>query len=151
MNSLKPSLTVGILTLGLFLGGCTVLRSDSQTSAAQPPHSQSTSAKEVASSADDAILQELLADDIANAEELEYYDKASVTRILLKAQPQTTGKRAIALAYLLASLNQDYEANCSRVMAAFNQCLSQPPGEGCDEDIVGYVCLLYTSDAADDM
>jgi hypothetical protein len=149
MHALKRRLAFCLFASGLlFFGGCSTLKSDSSASSVHSPGPRSTAEKD-AGGADAEILEELLADDIADAEELEYYDKAVVLRVLTETQPHVTGKRAVGVAYLLASLNHRYDENRARVMDAFHQCLAQPPGEACDEDIVSYVVsLCYRGDDA---
>ncbi|MGQ9895981.1 MAG: hypothetical protein ACUVR8_00240 [Acidobacteriota bacterium] len=85
------------------------------------------------------LLSDLLADDYADAEELEYYDRAAVRQALLSEQQRATGKQAIAVAYLLAALDENYAHNCAIVLQAFEARLADPTEE---DDAIEYVISL---------
>ncbi len=77
---------------------------------------------------------------MADAEELEYYDAQEVKKALLAAQPKAGGKRAVAIAYLLASLGENYDANRAIVLNAFNEYFQHP--ETGEDDPVDYIVSL---------
>lgn len=85
------------------------------------------------------LLDELLADDYADAEELDYYDRAAVRQALLAEQQRATGKRATAVAYLLAALDENYVNNRAIVLQAFEARLADPTE---DDDAIEYVISL---------
>ncbi len=133
------------LMVGALLGGLTLVagvsvwlmsRSHTRSLPAPPMTPDTVAAKEAVT---DPLLSELLADDYADAEELEYYDRAAVRQALLAEQQRATGKRAVAVAYLLAALDEDYARNRAIVLQAFEARLSDPTE---DDDAIEYVISL---------
>jgi hypothetical protein len=127
MRDLPKRLAVGALlgSLALAAGVSVWLVSRSHTRFPQAPHltPDTVAAKEAVT---DPLLSELLADDYADAEELEYYDRAAVRQALLAEQQRATGKRAVAVAYLLAALEENYAHNRGIVLQAFEARLADP-------------------------
>ncbi|MFQ3589009.1 MAG: hypothetical protein SNJ67_01715 [Chloracidobacterium sp.] len=123
---------------GLSVGGYTWLgfRPPNPTASTPGFTLETVAAKETAS---DAILSELLADDYADAEELEYYDRAAVRQALLAEERHATGKRAVAVAYLLAALDEDYTRHRDIVVAALQARLADPTE---DDDAIEYAISL---------
>jgi hypothetical protein len=140
MRDLPKRLAVGALlgSLALAAGVSVWLVSRSHTRFPQAPHltPDTVAAKEAVT---DPLLSELLADDYADAEELEYYDRAAVRQALLAEQQRATGKRAVAVAYLLAALDEDYAHNRAMVLQAFEARLADPTE---DDDAIEYVISL---------
>jgi hypothetical protein len=120
-------------------GGCSISNSPSPSSANPAP---TPVGKPGTASADTSkeLLDELLQEDTADAEELEYYDPQEVKKALLAAQPKAVGKRAVAIAYLLASLGENYDANRGIVLNAFNEYFQHP--ESAEDDPVDYTVSL---------
>ncbi len=140
MRYLPKRLTVGVLFGSLVLAAgisvWLVSRSQTRLSAAPALTPDTVAAKEAVT---DPLLSELLADDYADAEELEYYDRAAVRQALLAEQQRATGKRAVAVAYLLAALDEDYAHNRAIVLQAFEARLADPTE---DDDAIEYVISL---------
>ncbi len=140
MRDLPKRLTVAALfgSLALAAGVSVWLVSRSHTRFLPTPHMtpDTVAAKEAVT---DPLLSELLADDYADAEELEYYDRAVVRQALLAEQQRATGKRAVAVAYLLAALDEDYTHNRAIVLQAFEARLADPTE---DDDAIEYVISL---------
>ncbi|QUV79166.1 hypothetical protein [Chloracidobacterium thermophilum] len=140
MRDLPKRLAVGALlgSLALAAGVSVWLVSRSHTRFPQAPHltPDTVAAKEAVT---DPLLSELLADDYADAEELEYYDRAAVRQALLAEQQRATGKRAVAVAYLLAALEENYAHNRGIVLQAFEARLADPTE---DDDAIEYVISL---------
>lgn len=140
MKSLpKKRFVFGTLAVGLLaVGGYVWLQGRTSLPSSAPSHlaTDTVAAKETAAN---ALLNELLADDYADAEELEYYDRNAVRRALLDEQTRATGKRAVAVAYLLAALDEDYARNRDIVLAALEARLADPTD---DDDAIEYAVSL---------
>ncbi len=139
MKPLPRRLCFGALAAGLLItGGYVCLHSRANWPASSLPNlaTENVAAKEVDS---DPLLGELLADDYADAEELEYYDRKAVRQALLAEQTRATGKRAVAVAYLLAALDEDYVRNRDIVLRALEARLSDPTE---DDDAIEYAISL---------
>ncbi|MCS7080816.1 MAG: hypothetical protein NZ585_12320 [Chloracidobacterium sp.] len=139
MKPLPKHLVFGTLATGLLaVGGYVWLQGRTSLPSSSTPAlaTDTVAAKEAAV---DPLLSELLADDYADAEELEYYDRNAVRRALLAEQTRATGKRAVAVAYLLAALDEDYARNRDIVLAALEARLADPTE---DDDAIEYAISL---------
>lgn len=123
----------------VLVGGCS-LSGGPTPSSANPSPTPVGKPGTAAADTSREILDELLREDMADAEELEYYDPQEVKKALLAAQPKAGGKRAVAIAYLLASLGENYDANRAIVLNAFNEYFQHP--ETGEDDPVDYVVSL---------
>ncbi|OYT72501.1 MAG: hypothetical protein CFK52_04670 [Chloracidobacterium sp. CP2_5A] len=139
MESVPKRLLFGALAAGLLaVGGYVWLQIRTSPLSSAPPRlaTDTVAAKEAA---ENPLLSELLADDYADAEELEYYDRNAVRRALLDEQARATGRRAVAVAYLLAALDEDYARNRDVVLAALDARLADPTD---DDDVIEYAITL---------
>lgn len=123
----------------VLVGGCSFSGSPTPSSANPQPTPGGRPGTATADTSRE-ILDELLQEDTADAEELEYYDPQEVKKALLAAQPKAAGKRAVAIAYLLASLGENYDANRGVVLNAFNEYFQHP--ESAEDDPVDYIVSL---------
>jgi hypothetical protein len=148
MEVAKRLVLTSFVTLALFSPACSFWGHPAPSSA-QPPASPPSEPGTASADTSREILDELLAEDTADAEELEYYDKETVRKALLAAQPRAKGKRAVAIAYLLASLGEKYETNRDIVLTAFNEYIARPEGSETGDDPVDYtVSLCNRGDAS---
>lgn len=139
MEVAKRSVLATTLFSLVLVGGCSLSGSHTPSSANPSPTPVRKPGTATADTSRE-ILDELLQEDVADAEELEYYDPQEVRKALLAAQPKAAGKRAVAIAYLLASLGENYDANRGIVLNAFNEYFQHP--ETGEDDPVDYVVSL---------
>lgn len=80
----------------------------------------------------------------ADASQLGRFDRSEEIRVLREAQVDAKDERAISVAFLLATLGQDYEANRDRLLDALSRCSDQPyPKEAqCSDFIADYLMEL---------
>ncbi len=139
MKPLPKRVALGALAAGLLaVGGYAWLDGRASAPPSAPPYlaTDTVAAREAIA---DPLLSELLADDYGDAEELEYYDRDAARQALLAEQPRATGKRAVAVAYLLAALDEDYARNRDIVLAALEARLNDPTD---DDDAIEYAIAL---------
>ena len=80
----------------------------------------------------------------ADASKLEYFEREEVIRVLKEARSDAKGARALGFTFLLAALNDDYDANKSKLMDALSECrrLSYPDVGQCADFISSYLMDL---------
>lgn len=73
------------------------------------------------------IMRVLMPDEVwADATHLDRFDHAEEIRVLKQAQVEAKDERAISIAFLLAALGNDYEANRKKLLDALKGCANKP-------------------------
>lgn len=89
----------------------------------------------------EATVNFLLPDNVAYPERLSQIPASEAISALAGAQPEATGTRADAIAYLLVLLGHDKDANRSRMTGSIRECSRDP--ENCDDRVIAYAGNLF--------
>jgi hypothetical protein len=73
------------------------------------------------------ILRVLMPNDAwGDVTQLDRFDRAEEIRVLKEAQVEAKNERALSIAFLLAALGNDYEANRKKLLDALQECANKP-------------------------
>lgn len=127
--------TIGIIAASVWLFYPSH-KSESQTTQNLQPQSQNRS---------EEILRVLMPNGIwGDVSQLDRFDRSEEIRVLREAQVDAKNERAIGIAFLLAALSDDYEANRGKLLDALEECANKPyPEEGeCTYFVADYLMEL---------
>lgn len=92
------------------------------------------------------IIQTIITDNIPNESKLTKFKRSEVIAVLRLAQRDSRRHEAAMYAYLLAYLNDNYQANKTRLLTIVQSCRKYKPTDldyECDEDAAWYLHKLY--------
>jgi len=88
------------------------------------------------------ILHVLIPNDVwADVTQLDRFDHAEEIRVLKEAQVEAKNERAVSIAFLLAALGDDYEANRKKLLDELQEC-AEPHPEECTSFVADYLMEL---------
>ncbi len=91
------------------------------------------------------IMRVLMPNDVwGDVTQLDRFDHTEEIRVLKEAQVEAKNERAVSIAFLLAALGNDYEANRKKLLDALKECSNRPsPEEGaCTYFVADYLMEL---------
>jgi len=74
--------------------------------------------------------------------QVDRFDRAEEIRVLKEAQVEAKNERAISIAFLLAALGNDYEANRKKLLDALKECANKPEEGECTYFVADYLMEL---------
>lgn len=125
--------------LGLTITQFTLLLTSKQSQPAV------TSAPRLEAARSNEILNTLIPNGVwADSEQLEKFEKSEMVSALKEVEATATGDRALAIAFLLAALNEDYARNSDKLLRALVSCRAEahPTRESCADNISSYLVEL---------
>jgi|GEM_PF-1090561 len=132
-----------VLAFSLTLLLCISLSSFFVTRTAEPPKTELPPAQR--SDRYNDILKVLMPNGTwADETQLSRFDRIETVSALKDAQQRATGERAVGIAFLLATLREDYQTNRKQLVEQLNECrqLSYPKKQECAYYISSYLMVL---------
>ena len=141
MSSLTTRFLVAVITftIGIIVASIWLFyaprKSESRVTQNLQPQSQNRS---------EEILRVLLGPncDWGDVTKLDRFDRTEEIRVLKEAQPEAKNQCALGIAFLLAALGDDYEANRGKLLDALKECANKPYPEQCTDFIADYLMEL---------
>ena len=127
--------TIGIIAASVWLSQPPP-KPESRATQNLPPEPQNRS---------EEIMRVLMPNDVwADVTHLDRFDHAEEIRVLNQAQVEAKNERAISIAFLLAALGNDYEANRTKLLDALKGCANKPYPEQaeCSSFVADYLMEL---------
>jgi hypothetical protein len=127
--------TIGILAASVWLFH-PPRKSESRATQNLQPQSQNRS---------EEILRVLMPNDVwGDVTQLDRFDHTEEIRVLKEAQVEAKNERSVSIAFLLAALGNDYEANRKKLLDALKECSDRPyPKDGeCTYFVADYLMEL---------